>query len=169
MASVSEHTFYDVFNNLQKFQRKEPSPIKTNSNLVLFTTDLGSKADVQIDFFLDPSHNSDPNNSRIQFDVFRQKVYRQSKLNKEFVDIIHNGMEYRISVAFEDKQEMDKKEFCNLKTKGINKIRIKNRRSWQFEFKSVDLTTTFEIDKHSRAVEGLLKIIQQYTQPSKFW
>jgi hypothetical protein len=130
-------------------------------DIKLKTSNLGSDANIYIDFAL--KSDSKCTSKRIQFNVFSQKVFKQTKIKKEFVDVVHIGLEYRISIAFEKKEEISIEDFRRMNITEIDSVRMKNRRSWKFQFMTIDLTTVFKVFSSSKNFPEFFKMVQKYT------
>ena len=160
-ASVTDAKFYDVFNNLQKFHSKKPFSIVQNDELNIKTTNLGSDANIFIDFTL-KSKDSTTLTERVQYDVFKQKVFKHTKTNSEYVDVIHFGIEYRIGVSFKLIKELDMEDFLKMNLEEVQTCQMKNTRSWNFQFMVIDLTSIFGVYTNKPHFSEFFNIIKNY-------
>lgn len=175
---MKEAIFYDVFDNMDKFHKREPTLIATQGSMAIKSTNLGSDANMYIDLVLAPDKQDKPPPSvgqngsakpektmrRIQFDVFQRKASVQSKHRREFVDVLHKGIEYRLSICLERQEPFDLKDLCALNLLRVRSCRIKNRRSWKFEFMRVDLTTVFTLSGEEPGFPLLMDSLRKYCQ-----
>lgn len=125
------------------------------------STNLGSDANMFVDFVLE-SPRGGPSR-RLQFDVFRRKLVRQTKTRREHVDILHKGLEYRLSVALEATEPLPVEELSALSLQRVQSLRVKFRRSWKFEFMRVDLTKVFALDSHKQGFAPFMRLLHKYT------
>ena len=156
-ADIKEYKFFEIFENLEKFKTapKKVSELQTEN---IQTSNLGSKAEFMVDFILTRDPSKPKNVERIQYDLFKNRAYREKKEGKEFVDILHQGISYRFAIAYENKTPIPIEELINIDPKLVNTIRVKSRRSWAFEFMSIDMTTTFLLNRNFKHLKLFMKM-----------
>ena len=149
-ASIGENKFMEIFENVRKFQSQKNTKTAyqdESGGVRVNTTNSDSKNELYLDFILKFPGKKRYETKRIQFDVFSHKAHVEKKQNIEFADVMHNGLDYRVSVAFESREPCDLGELMGLDTAKIDCVRVKSRRSWGFQFMSIDLTTSFLLER----------------------
>lgn len=89
-------------------------------------------------------------------DLDQIKYLQTIKSNKTNVDVMHQGLCYRVGSAQELDQELDRKTFLKkLNIYGVGFTRVKIRKNFRFEFMEFSFTKTFEIKNQSKINEIL--------------
>jgi hypothetical protein len=164
-AHVPENNFFQIFENIQKFQQNKNSKSvfhEPSGPIHVKTTNSDSKNELFLDLILKTPSKKKHDTKRIQFDVFSHRAFLENKQDKEFMDVMHNGFQFRISVSFENKTPFDVEELKQLDISKIDCVRIKSRRSWRFEFMSVDMTTSFFLDKKFKFLDKFSQMFLHY-------
>lgn len=112
---------------------------------------ISEKKEFTIDFF--PAKNKDEL-GRFTFDLENLCFLNTVKEGKHNIDLIHQGLCYRIGSAQEKVTELSKQDFIkSLNLYGVGFGRIKIRRSFRFQFMEFSFTKTFELKDRPRLNE----------------
>lgn len=126
------------------------SRIQTIENQKHFSS---KKLEFTIDFF--PAKHKDKI-GRLTMDLQNGKYLKTLKEDKSSVDVMHQGLCYRIGVANEIVQDLTRKEFHDLVNRyGIGFSRVKIRRSFTFQYMEFSFTKTYEISDRVKLNEML--------------
>lgn len=107
-----------------------------------------SHQDFSIDFL--PNHKNS-HLGRFTFDLENMKYLSTVKEDKTNVDIIHQGIDYRISAAYEKEDHLDRGEFLRkIGLIGTKFARLKIRKTFRFQFMEFSFTRIFEISEQSQ-------------------
>jgi hypothetical protein len=103
-------------------------------------------SEIRKDFTIDyiPSRKN-AHLGRFTFDIENGKYLNTIKDGKSNIDIMHQGLDYRISSAFENVTELKREEFVRkLGLIGVNYARVKIRSTFRFQFLEFSFTRVFE-------------------------
>jgi len=110
----------------------------------------GVRLDFTIDF-IPESKDRNNNLGRFTMDIENGTFSNLIKHNKSNLDIIHQGLDFRISGAWEEKTNLEKKEF--VRKLGLCKVtfaRVKVRQTFRFQFLEFSFTRVYELRKNNQ-------------------
>lgn len=169
-ASIKEYKFFEIFENVRKFHSAKRAKVvhqDPSTDFRILTTNSDSQAQIMVDLFIRRPGSDRHNADRIQLDVFGHRAFREHKLDKQFVDLLHRGVAYRVSTCFEHRQHVDIRQLVDLDTSTVDCVRVKSRRSWGFEFMSVDLTTTYSVNQGFRPLKAFCQLVKDYLRATQ--
>lgn len=109
---------------------------------------ITSKQDFSIDFL---PGNKNKNLGRFTFDIENLEYITTVKEDKTNVDIIHQGIDYRISAAYEKVEKLERTEFLRkIGLIGCRFARLKIRKTFIFQFLEFSFTRIYEISDKSQ-------------------
>ena len=138
--SISEKTFFGINSTLEKSLGEPVSEL---------TVDFGVSGE------------------RYTWIVKSSEFFNTSKINKENLDVLHQGLEYRISTSVESKKKLNPSEILKIFSKEKpNIIRIKARKIYRFQFFSVMITNVFS-SSYSDNIKTIVDLIEKEDNEDK--
>lgn len=143
---IQESLFMSRLELLKKFENNVKKEEQETGKLL--DNRITSHNDFSIDFL---PENKSRHLGRFTFDIQNLKYINTAKEDKTNVDIIHQGIDYRISAAYERNQELERQEFLRkIGLIGCKFARVKARTSFRFQFLEFSFTRTYEISDRSQ-------------------
>jgi hypothetical protein len=124
----------------------------------------GHRLDFSIDFI--PDSRGDSNLGRFTMDIENGTFENLVKSNKTNLDFIHQGLDFRISGAFEKPTPLTKVEFTRkLGLCKVNYARVKVRQTFRFQFLEFSFTRVYELRKDKQPLINQLMLIFKKDSP----
>lgn len=135
-SAISESDFYELSTYFCEFIAKE-----------------NQETEFTVDFILNKNPQEKDNSQtgdRFTWDLKSNSFCENSKLNKENIDIIHQGYEYRLSTCQEVGDRVETSKFHHQKDiLGIKHVRAKFRQNHTFQFMKFSFTVVWTLDQKS--------------------
>ena len=130
---MSKQRYLDIRSYIEKESKTYPAKI------------VETKSEFSVDFAMSDG-------SKFTYDIKAASWKRIKKNDKTSVDILHNSNPYRISFLFEEDLEFNEEELIKLH---VTNIRIKERRSYNFDFMEYSLTEVVQYQQEKYNLEEI--------------
>jgi hypothetical protein len=125
----------------------------------------GCRLDFTIDFIPENKDRS-RNLGRYTMDIENGKFKNLIKHNKTNLDMIHQGLDFRVSGAWEEEHDLQKSEFTRkLGLLKVNYARVKVRQTFRFQFLEFSFTRVYELRRDKQALINQLMLIFKRDTP----
>lgn len=127
---IHESLFMSRLQLLEKMEKNVKEVEETTGKIA--ENHISSHKDFSIDFMPD---NKNKHLGRFTFDIENLEYINTVKEDKTNVDIIHQGIDYRISAAYEKVEKLERSEFLRkIGLIGCKFARLKVRKTFRFQF-----------------------------------